>query len=154
MEITITTRPAGSEQRAASSRRSSSQQHRPFWQNRDVGLFGPSLEALKLLFPRIHHLMFSLFCGKSLLNPPDCFYTADPRNQLEIKKNLQQQHAQILLLVSLVPIFSVLTSLFYCVIELLSIVDADAHILHSINVSILTTENYTVHQTLHHLQIL
>lgn len=86
MEITITTRPAGSEQRAASSRRSSSQQHRPFWQNRDVGLFGPSLEALKLLFPRIHHLMFSLFCGKSLLNPPDCFYTADPRNQLEIKK--------------------------------------------------------------------
>lgn len=148
MEITITTRPAGSEQRAAAGAPHSNTVPS------DRTVTSACLDLHWKLFPRIHHLMFSLFCGKSLLNPPDCFYTADPRNQLEIKKNLQQQHARILLLVSLVPIFSVLTSLFYCVIELLSIVDADAHILHSINVSILTTENYTVHQTLHHLQIL
>lgn len=82
MEITITTRPAGSEQRAASSRRSSSQQHRPFWQNRDVGLFGPSLEAV----PQNSSLNVLTLLWKITAEPSRLFLYSRPEKSIRDKK--------------------------------------------------------------------
>lgn len=156
MEITITTRPAGSEQRAASSEQppelltaTPSLLTEPW--RRPVWTFTGSTEAA---VPQNSSLNVLTLLWKITAEPSRLFLYSRPEKSIRDKKEFTTttcSDSPVGFSCACFLCFNFTVLLCYWA---LSIVDADAHILHSINVSILTTENYTVHQTLHHLQIL